>query len=181
MAGDAGTGDAGKKDGHGLSLETRIALIGVLGALAGTLVGGLVTWAITQDQISTQKEEARRSERLDAYSQYFGDAARFWTQALTLYEVTPPPTHLNAADAASLQALQATLTQEYARVSLLAPKNVHAAAQALNSANTRLGNALESVPIDAKGYLAARNQIGGSSDNLLRRFSEAAKEDLGTR
>src|SRR5436309_15307369 len=99
-------------------METRIALIGIVGALTGTLVGGLVTWAITQDQISSQKEEARRAERLDAYSQYFGDAARFWTQALTLYEVTPAPTRLNPADAASLQALQATLTQEYARVSL---------------------------------------------------------------
>ncbi len=85
MAGTADPGDRGNSTTPKLSLETRIALIGVVGALAGTLTGGLVTWLVTQDQLASQKTETRRAERLDAYSTYLGDAARLWTQVSLLY------------------------------------------------------------------------------------------------
>jgi hypothetical protein len=176
MADDAG--QPGKREGRKLSLESRIALIGVAGALAGTLVGGLVTWKITQDQISSQKTEAHRTERLDAYTQYFGDAARFWTQVDLLTNVTPPPTALTAAQATALTALQATLTQDYARVALVAPESVHRAAQSLNAVTTEAGNALEGDTIDAKGYAQASAQIFGPKNDLLRRFTAAARADL---
>ena len=152
----------------------------VAGALAGALTGGLVTWSITQDQLSSQKAGARRTERLEAYAQYFGDAARLWMQAFTLYEVTPPP-KLSPAEAGALKALEATVTQEYARVALLAPDRVHSAARALNDATTQVGNALEADPIDAKLYAKVRARIVGTPDNLLQRFASAARADLGSR
>ena len=80
-----GTNDEASKP----SLEMRVALIGVVGALAGTLAGGLVTWAVTKDQLASQRADARRTERLTAYSQYFGDAASFWTQVAGPLTVTP--------------------------------------------------------------------------------------------
>jgi hypothetical protein len=57
----------------------RIALIGVVASLLGTLIGGGVTYAVTQSQISSQKAESRRSERLDAYSTYLGDTNKSGT------------------------------------------------------------------------------------------------------
>ena len=69
-----------------MSLETRVAVIGVAGALAGTLVGGLVTYAVTQQQISSRSEPARRDERRDAYAKYFGDVTRLWTHVFAIME-----------------------------------------------------------------------------------------------
>jgi hypothetical protein len=102
-------------------------------------------------------------------------------QAFTLYEVTPPPPKLSPAEAGALKALEATVTQEYARVALLAPDRVHSAARALNDATTQVGNALEADPIDAKLYAKVRARIVGTPDNLLQRFASAARADLGSR
>ena len=66
MASHADPGDPGKPASHKASLETRIALIGVLGALAGTLTGGLVTWVVTQDQLSSQRAGPPRRERFES-------------------------------------------------------------------------------------------------------------------
>ena len=180
MASRVDPGDPAKPAAHKPSLETRIALIGVLGALAGTLAGGLVTWAVTQDQISSQRADTRRSERLDAYSKYFADAARLWTEAFNIYEVTPRPPRLSESQTAALKTLEETLTGDYALVALLAPDSVHNAARALNNADTAVWNALESDPIDNRLYEKAKKEAVGSSNNLLQRFSAAAKDDLGT-
>jgi hypothetical protein len=177
---DAGDSGRGKDSAPRLSLQTRVALIGVVGALAGTLAGGLVTWVVTKDQLSSQRAESRRAERLDAYAEYFGDAARLWTQVFTFYEVTPRPTELSEADTAALKALEETLTREYALVTLLAPESVHSAARELNDANTDVWNALQSYPIDRSLYQDAKKRATGRPTNLLQRFLAAAKEDLGT-
>jgi len=163
-----------------VSLQTRIALIGVLGALAGTLVGGLITWVVTQDQIASQRADARRAERLDAYSEYFADAARLWTQVFTIYEVTPRPTRLSQSETAALKALQETLTREYALVTLLAPERVHNVARELNAANTDVWNALQSYPINQKLYRNAKKRANALPTNLLQEFLATAKKDLGT-
>ncbi len=163
-----------------MSLETRIAVIGVVGALTGTLVGGLVTYAVTQQQISSQKSESRRSDRLTAYSNYFGDAARLWTQVFAAVEVTPRPTRLQPSETQDLKELEATLTRDYALVALVAPQRVRSAAQALNGANTAVWNALNSVPINYHDYAKVRPQIATPGDNLLRRFTNEARRDLGS-
>jgi hypothetical protein len=180
MAGTADPGDRGNSTTPKLSLETRIALIGVVGALAGTLTGGLVTWLVTQDQLASQKTETRRAERLDAYSTYLGDAARLWTQVSLLYDRTPPPTKLKESDIAALKTLQATLTREYALVALLAPESIRNVAQKLNGANTAVGNALESDPIRKADYEKAYEQAAADPNNFLRQFSTAVRKDLGT-
>jgi hypothetical protein len=182
VASGADRGDSGdrKEAAPRLSLQTRIALIGVAGALAGTLTGGLVTWYVTQEQIESHRADTRRAERLDAYSQYFGDAARLWTQVFTVYEVTPRPTRLSASETAALKTLQETLTREYALVALLAPENVRGVARELNNANTDVWNALQSYPIDHELYERAKNRASGPRSNLLREFLAAAQEDLGT-
>ena len=180
MASSADPGDPGKSIDHKLSLGTRIALIGVVGALAGTLTGGLITWAVTQDQLASQRADTRRAERLDAYSKYFGDAARLWTQVFNVYEVTPRPTRLHEPDIAALKTLEETLTREYALVALLAPERVRNVARELNNANTDVGNALQSNPIKYGLYKKAMNQAAVGPSNLLKQFSDAAKKDLGT-
>jgi hypothetical protein len=165
-----------------MSLETRIAVIGVVGALTGTLVGGLVTYAITQQQISSQKSESRRADRLNAYSSYFGDAARLWTQVVDTVDVTPRPTRLQPSERQDLKELQATLLRDYALVALVAPDDVRSAAQSLNGANTTVWNALNSVPIDYALYSQAHRQIYPKDyrDSLLRRFTNEARSDLDT-
>jgi hypothetical protein len=179
VAAGADSGASRTSPEHTLSLETRIALIGVVGALAGALVGGLITWKVTQEQLSSQKADARRAERLDAYSTYFGDAARLWTQVVDVYEVTPRPTRLSDSEAASLRALEETLTREYALVALLAPDSVRTVARKLNSADTEVGNALQSIPIEHGLYEDALNKAAGPN-KLLAQFAAAAQKDLGT-
>jgi hypothetical protein len=182
VASGADAGDSGdrKEAAPRLSLQTRIALIGVAGALAGTLAGGLVTWYVTQEQIESQRADTRRAERLDAYAKYFGDAARFWTQVGTVYEVMPRPKRLSESDTAALKALLETLTREYAHIALLAPDRVRNVARELHSANTDVWNALQTSPIDHELYEDARRRATGRPSNLQREFVDAAQEDLGT-
>jgi hypothetical protein len=168
--------DAGPK----LSLETRIALIGVVGALAGTLTGGLVTWFVTQDQLASQRADARRAERLDAYANYLGDASRLWTQVGQVYEVTPRPKSLSESETAALKAVEETLARDYALVALLAPKRVHDVARELNGADTAVWNALQSAPIDVALYREAKKKVIEGQDNLLLRFLAVSRKDLGT-
>ena len=171
-----GTNDEARKP----SMEMRIALIGIAGALAGTLAGGLVTWAVTKDQLASQRADARRTERLTAYSQYFGDAASLWTQVFDIYEVSPRPPSLTRAQTAGLRKLEERLTREYALVALLAPDHLRSLARELNNADTDVGNALGTDPIDYEGYKEAMKQVVGPN-SLLRQFTDAAKKDIGTR
>jgi hypothetical protein len=180
VASDADPSASRKSIEHKLSLETRIALIGVVGALAGALVGGLITWKVTQEQLSSQKADARRAERLDAYSTYFGDAARLWTQAIDIAEVTPRQTMLSNSQAASLRTLEETLTREYAVVALLAPDSVRNVARKLNAADTEVGNALQTSPIEYGAYREAVGKAASGPNNLLAQFEAAAQRDLGT-
>jgi hypothetical protein len=177
---DAGESGNRKEGAPRLSLQTRIALIGVTGALAGTLAGGLVTWYVTQEQIESERADARRAERRDAYANFFGDAARFWTQVGTVYEVMPRPKRLSESETAALRALLETLTREYALIALLAPDTVRDLARQLHNANTDVWNALQTSPIDHELYEDARRRATGRPTNLQREFVDAAQEDLGT-
>jgi hypothetical protein len=162
-----------------LSIETRIALIGVLGALAGTVVGGLITWAIANTQIQAQRQDAQLAERRVAYSTYFGDAAQLWTQVQVVGARHPHPTSLSASEAGALNALEERLTKEYALLVLLAPANVHAAASNLNQQDTAVQNVLLGKPIMWADYDVVYEKATGGTDNLLVQFIDAAKKDLG--
>jgi hypothetical protein len=162
-------------------MEMRIALIGIVGALAGTLVGGVITWKVTQDQLSSQRADARRAERLDAYSTYLGDAGRLWTQAIDIYQVRPRPTRLDSGQAASLARLAETLTRDYSVIALLAPDSVRNVARKLNIADTAVLNVLQDQQIEYEGpYTNALSKATVGPNNLLAQFSAAAKRDLGT-
>jgi hypothetical protein len=87
---------------------------------------------------------------------------------------------LSESETADLKAIEETLTREYALVALLAPEGVHEVAQELNQADTAVWNALQSEPIDHGLYLHARKKAVEGPNNLLRQFSAAAKNDLGT-
>lgn len=163
-----------------LSLQTRIALISVTGALTGALIGGLVTWTVTRENITSERADARRAERRDAYAAYFGDVARLWAQVFSVYEVTPRPTRLTPAERTALNELQATLTREYALVALIAPDSVRTLARALNNAGTDVSNALTSEPIAHGRYEQAKQRASGGPNSLLARFFLAARKDLGT-
>jgi hypothetical protein len=162
-----------------MSLETRIAVIGVAGALTGTLVGGLVTYAVTQDQISSQRTEARRDERRDAYAKYFGDASRLWTHVFAIMEGGDRPKTLSASDRTELSSLQETLTGEYALVALVAPKHVADVATDLYNIDLDVWNDLNSQPIFVRGYNQAKATVLGAK-SPLRGFENVTRADLGT-
>jgi hypothetical protein len=162
-----------------MSLETRIAVIGLAGALAGTIVGGAITYKVTQEQISSQRTESRRAERLDAYAKYFGDATKLWTRVFAFAEVEPRPKSLDEAELTDLNTIEETLTGEFALVVLLAPRPIRRVAQALNNVNTDVWNALNLDRIDWDGYTLAKKQIIGAN-GLLKQFADAAKTDLGS-
>jgi len=162
-----------------MSLETRIAVIGVVGALTGTLVGGLVTYAVTQQQISSQKSESRRADRLSAYSNYYGDASRLWAEVFQDVEVTPRPTHLDPSARKEVKDVETTLTRDYALVALVAPQHLRQVAHDLAVTNTKVWNALNSDPIDYALYTEARGEIRGANSPLTR-FTDEARRDLGS-
>jgi len=161
-----------------MSLETRIAVIGVVGALTGTLVGGLVTYAVTQQQISSQKTEARRAERRDAYAQYLGDATKLWTHVSAIMEGGSRPKALPASARSDLGTLEETVVGEYALVALVAPPRVGAVAYDLSNLFIDLWNALNSPRILVRDYNEASRTMLGAHSPLVG-FEVAAREDLG--
>jgi hypothetical protein len=164
-----------------MSLETRIALIGVVGALTGTLVGGLVTYAITQEQISSQTSESHRQQRLDAYAAFFGDATKLWSQVFASVRVDPQPKSLDAATRGTLSAVQEELIAEFARLALLAPPRVRNVGQKLNNVDTDVWNALNARRIDYETYNRAASQIiPAHGQGLLKQFADAMRQDLRT-
>jgi hypothetical protein len=162
-----------------MALETRIALIGVGGALLGTLVGGGVTYAVTQSQISSQKAESRRTERLDAYSTYFGDSEKFWVDVQTITREGLHPKAVTAAQRADLNVFGETLIGDYARVVLLAPLHVRDAATQLEAANVAVWNALAGGSIEYRRYAQLAREVI-LKKGLLKQFADAMREDLGT-
>ena len=180
MASSADPEDSEKSTGRTLSLQMRLAILGIAGALLGTLAGGLVTWFVTQDQLASQRADARRAERLDAYSRYLGDAARLRAQVLGITEVTPRPARLSKSDAAAVKSIVETLTQDYVLVALVAPESVHDVARELINADIDIGNALETEPIKYQAYTRATMQATEGPNNFLKQFTAAAKKDLGT-
>ena len=181
MASDADPDDSGKSSGHRLSLQARLALLGIAGALLGTLTGGLVTWLVTRDQLAAQRADTRRAERLNAYSTYYGDTAQFWTKVFDLYAVTPRPKRLQESDKAALRTLKESLTRDFALVSMLAPDRVSRVAGKLYVADIQVGNALESDPIVPGLYERSAKQVNGGRTPLLKQFVRAARRDLHTK
>ncbi len=159
-----------------MSAETRIALIGVFGALLGTLVGGGVTYAVTQSQISSQKAESRRTERLDAYSTYFGDSQKFAIEVQTITSEALHPKSVTAAQRTELNTFGETLIGDYARVVLLAPRHVGRVAGQLEGANVAIWNALASSSIHYRQFKGA----GIRERGLIKQFALATRADLGT-
>jgi hypothetical protein len=154
----------------------RIALVGVIASLFGTLIGGGVTYAVTQSQISSQKAEARRAERLDAYSTYLADTDKFWVYADTITEGGLKPKAVTGAQRAVLSTYGETLIGDYVRTALLAPPHVGELAREVQRANAVALNALLSGKIDYAEFTATENEKNGQ----LKQFGDSMKEDLGT-
>ena len=182
-AGDSGAPRSGK-----WSTEYRVALIGVAAALLGSLVGGLVTWGVTREQIDSQRQDARRAERLAAYKTFAADAYAFWNQAQvfvhqdtaasespkSLSEVTLTKPQLRA-----LSASQAQLTPAYVLVALFAPdrvaKNAKQVTQLTNGIWTLLENATQSQPASLREF----NKDEDRDHNALNLFLSTSRQDLG--
>jgi hypothetical protein len=162
-----------------MSLETRIAVIGVLGALTGTLVGGLVTYKVTQQQISSERTESRRVERRDAYARYFGDATKLWIHVFAVMESGDRPKSLTPAARSELGTLEETTLGDYAFVALVAPRRVATVANELSNANIDVWNALNSRPIRVGDYNRVKRQILGRRGPLTG-FQNISRRDLGT-
>jgi hypothetical protein len=157
----------------------RIALIGVVASLLGTLVGGAVTYAVTQSQISSQEAESHRTERLDAYSTYFGDSEKFWIEVQTITNEGFRPKAVTTAQRADLNTYGETLIGDYARVTLLAPLRVRAVAGQLEGANVTGWNALVGGVIRYRVYDQTKNEVV-LKNGLLKQFADVMRNDLGT-
>jgi hypothetical protein len=165
-----------------------VALIGVGAALVGSLIGGLVTWGVTREQIASQREDARRAERLAAYKTFAADAYAFWNQAqvfeledaaqsksaVSLSGVTLTKPQLRA-----LSASQAQLTPAYVLVALFAPEGVAESAKHVtgltNDLWTLVENATQSQPASLRKFTSTEKQ----DRNSLALFLSASRRDLG--
>ena len=183
-------GDSGAPRTSKWSTENRAALIGVAAALLGSLVGGLVTWGVTREQIDSQRQDARRAERLAAYKTFAADAYAFWNQAqvfeledaaqsksaVSLSGVTLTKPQLRA-----LSASQAQLTPAYVLVALFAPEGVAESAKRVtgltNGLWTLLGGATQSQPASLGEFTNAKDQ----DQKALKLFLSASRKDLGAK
>lgn len=154
----------------------RIALIGVVASLLGTLIGGGVTYAVTQSQISSTKAESRRAERLNAYSAYLADTERFWIYISTITEEGLQPKAVTDAQRAELNTYGETLIGDYAQAGLLAPPSVGQFVRQLQRANIVGWNAVAGGSIDYRQL----DKVELKRDGLIKQFAAAMKEDLGT-
>jgi hypothetical protein len=154
----------------------RIALVGVIASLLGTLIGGGVTYAVTQSQLSSQKAEARRTERLAAYSAYLADTERFWIYADTITEEGKTPKAVTAAQRASLNTYGETLVGDDVQIALLAPPRLGQLANEVQQANGTALNALLSGKISYRRFFPAEK----AKNSWLRQFGDATRADLGT-
>jgi hypothetical protein len=181
-AGAPGARSAGK-----WSTENRVALIGVAAALLGSLVGGIVTWGVTQEQIASQREDARRAERLAAYETFAADAYAFWNQAqifvrqdtmssssLSLTSVTLTRRQLQTLDAS-----QAKLTPADVLVTLFAPDSVAKSARYVTSLTDSIWELLHSP---GASLSSGKEGFYGQKDAdriALTQFLSESRQDLG--
>jgi hypothetical protein len=154
----------------------RIALVGVIASLFGTLIGGGVTYAVTQSQLSSQNAEAHRTERLKAYSAYLADTERFWIYADTITEEGKTPKAVTAAQRASLNTYGETLVGDDVQIALLAPPRLGQLANEVQQANGTALNALLSGKISYRRFFPAEK----AKNSWLRQFGDATRADLGT-
>ena len=160
----------------------RIAVLGIVASLLGTLIGGGVTYAVTQSQISSQRAESRRAERLDAYSTYLGDTGKFWNYTFTILNEGLQPKSVTAAQRADLNNFGGTLIGDFTRIGLLAPPRVAGVAQQLYLADTTAWGDLVGGRIRYGDYTRAYHAVQGTKTKtgLVSQFRDAIREDLGT-
>jgi hypothetical protein len=182
-AGDSGAPRTGK-----WSTENRVALIGVAAALLGSLVGGLVTWGVTREQINSQRQDARRAERLAAYKTFAADAYAFWNQAQvfvnqdraasnsasSLTDVTLTEPQLRA-----LSASQAQLTPAYVLVALFAPDRVAKSAKHVTKLTNDIWALLENATQSQPASVRAFNEGEDRDHKALNLFLSTSRQDLG--
>jgi hypothetical protein len=154
----------------------RIALVGVIASLVGTLIGGGVTYAVTQSQISSTKAESRRAERLNAYSGFSGDTQRFWIYVGTIIDQGLHPSAITSAQRAGLNTYGEALIGDWAQIRLLAPRQVAHIAGELETMNVQGWNYLAGGTIRYKKL--ARLQAPLSRE--FKQFAHVTRADLGT-
>lgn len=174
--------DASADDSHARALSLRIAVLGAVAALGGSLIGGLVTWLVTHESVVSERDAVRRAERRDAYAMYYGDAAALATRAaldarLLVPQRGVPRTSPVERDRllAELDRRAEELAKDQALVVLLGPKRVSDAAFALDSADRTLRDAITAQPYDDEERLVAQHKTASA----LNTFAVEAKRDLG--
>lgn len=154
----------------------RIALIGVVASLLGTLIGGGVTYAVTQSQISSKRADDRRTERLDAYSAFSGDTQRFWIYVQTIISEGLQPKAINSAQREGLNTYGESLIGDWARIRLLAPRPV-----------AQIAGKLETMNVQGWSYLAGGHiryvkltHLETPLSKEITQFAHVTRADLGT-
>ena len=151
--------------GRRVALSTAIA--GLLGTLAGTVVGGLISFAAVQQTIRAEEASDLRANRQEAYSVFLADANRHLN---LIWDDLADDNNIDSAETAELDRSNLGLARSYAAVVIIASEAV----------SDTLGR-LNDVAVE---YEEAVRRAGGDVDDsqlsaAMDAFVAAAREDLG--
>jgi hypothetical protein len=150
--------------GRRVALPTAIA--GLLGTLAGTVVGGLISLAAVEQNIHAEEASNLRANRQEAYSVFLADANRHtqlvWASFLD-------DNNIDSAEEAELEKSNLGVARSYAAAVLMASEAVSETLPELNAAANKFEEAART------GGDVDDSQLGAAFDT----FIAAAREDLG--
>jgi hypothetical protein len=152
--------------GRRVALSTAIA--GLVGTLAGTVVGGLISLAAVQQNIRAEEASNLRANRQQAYSVFLADVNRhinFISASLA------DNNNLDSAEKAELDDSGLGLARTYAAVALMASEAVNGTLSELEDAANEFENAARSE--------GDTETTSGRLATALDAFLAAAREDLG--
>lgn len=151
-----------------MALPTAIA--GLLGTLAGTVVGGLISLAAVEQTIRAEEASNLRANRQEAYSVFLADVSRH-AQLIALGLATDE--RIDSTERAELVESGLGLTRSYNAALLVASEAV-----------SKTLNDLEKAADDYE--MVALREEQGDIDDLSKRVTEAynavlvaARDDLG--
>jgi hypothetical protein len=152
--------------GRQVALSTAIA--GLVGTLAGTVVGGLISLAAVQQNIRAEEASNLRANRQQAYSVFLADVNRH----LNLIEADlGDDNSIDSAEGSELDESGLGLARSYAAVALMASEAVNRTLPNLETEANKFEEAARSG--------SEIKATGGRLTAALDAFLAAAREDLG--
>jgi hypothetical protein len=156
------------RNGRRVALPTAIA--GLVGTLAGTVVGGLISLAAVEQNIRAEAASSLRANRQEAYSVFIADAAQF---VQLIQDDLDDDQRIDAAELTELGKSNLGATRSYNVAFFIASGAVSDTLGGLNDAVNEFGKAALN---GNEGEIEdTRNKLNEAFDA----FRVAARDDLG--